>query len=255
MRTNWSSIDFSRVRVVSFDLGYTVIGLNAQQVCNLFFAHLDLRVTPAQILLADAQMRCEVLLGDDQAAKSQSCHFSEVLYKLFVRMFPSFSRMPSLYDRQQQRSFITACREYHDAYSFFDQVYPDALMALEKLQANKIRVIAISNAPGTLDRDLTKCGIRDYFEHVLDSGVEGVAKPDPEFFTRALDRCGVAAEEVLHVGDNPTADVQGALAVGMQAALYDPVGMFPEVEGHAPQYRNHMDLVDELLASRQTQSN
>jgi len=247
MITNWSLINFSQVKIVSFDLGYTIVGLDAKQVSRFIKKHFDFDITPVAILRADHEMRSHVFTNGDLNARSQTAHFSDVLCELLCRIYPFFREV--VCEPTKLETFREECLKYHDDVNFFDQIYHDALAALEALHRNHVRVIAISNAQGTLDRDLAKYGIRHYFEHVLDSGAEGVAKPDPEIFVRALDRCGVAAEEVLHIGDNPTADVQGALAVGMQAALYDPIGMFPEVIGSAPQYRNHMDLAERIIAS------
>ncbi len=53
------------------------------------------------------------------------------------------------------------------------------------------------------------------------SGEEGVRKPDPEIFRRALVRLGVAAHEALFVGDHPVADIEGAHGAGLL-----PVWMF-----------------------------
>jgi HAD superfamily hydrolase (TIGR01549 family) len=47
------------------------------------------------------------------------------------------------------------------------------------------------------------------------------AKPDKEIFEEACRRFGVRPDECLMVGDNLTADIKGALAFGMKAALID----------------------------------
>lgn len=51
-------------------------------------------------------------------------------------------------------------------------------------------------------------------------------KPEPEIFLAVCERAGVSPEEVLMIGDNPQADVAGAMAVGMDAALIDRPGTF-----------------------------
>jgi putative hydrolase of the HAD superfamily len=48
----------------------------------------------------------------------------------------------------------------------------------------------------------------------------GVRKPDAEIFHATLSRAGVPPDEAVHIGDNPDADVAGALAIGMRAAHY-----------------------------------
>jgi putative hydrolase of the HAD superfamily len=62
----------------------------------------------------------------------------------------------------------------------------------------------------------------------VDSALEGVRKPDPEIFRRALARMGVSAERAIYAGDIPSVDVDGAHAAGMQAALIDPLDFYPD---------------------------
>jgi HAD superfamily hydrolase (TIGR01549 family) len=248
MKTDWKAVDFSRIAVVSYDLGFTILGFDAKQVAKIATKHFGINIHPAAILLAEENLRRDIHLHGDHEARSQSAHFSDVLCEIVNRIHPIFKE--AVCEPHKLEAFKEECRVYHDEFNFFDQIYHDAFAALNLLRKNRIRIIAISNAQGTLDRDMRKYGLHDYFEYILDSGAEGVAKPDPEIFTRALDRCGVAAESVLHIGDNPTADVRGAMGVGMQSALYDPIGMFPSVPGAALHFQNHVELVEQLLISQ-----
>jgi putative hydrolase of the HAD superfamily len=67
-------------------------------------------------------------------------------------------------------------------------------------------------------------GLRPYFEFVLDSGVEGVEKPDPEIFLRACQRMALDPGACLYVGDLFPVDVVGARSAGLAAVLLDPSG-------------------------------
>ena len=59
-------------------------------------------------------------------------------------------------------------------------------------------------------------------ECIIDSGVVGVAKPDPRIFHIALDAMGVAATDAWYVGDMPAFDVTGARNAGLRPFLMDP---------------------------------
>jgi putative hydrolase of the HAD superfamily len=52
----------------------------------------------------------------------------------------------------------------------------------------------------------------------------GFRKPAPEFFQALCRRTGLAAANILHVGDDPHNDYAGAEAAGLAAVLYDPFG-------------------------------
>ncbi len=67
-------------------------------------------------------------------------------------------------------------------------------------------------------------GLSDYFEFVLRAGPHGRAKPFSDMYHLAADRLGVALGEILHVGDDLTTDVAGAIRCGMQACWIKPEG-------------------------------
>lgn len=72
-------------------------------------------------------------------------------------------------------------------------------------------------------------GVAEQFDAVLVSEQEGIRKPDPEIFRRALTRLGVTADEAVFVGDNPEADIRGAQSVGMRT-IYRPNRFWPSCE-------------------------
>jgi 2-haloalkanoic acid dehalogenase type II len=91
--------------------------------------------------------------------------------------------------------------------------YPDVRPALARLRT-RYRLFALSNG----NADLTRCGLADVFDGHITARTAGAAKPDARIFARLLDQSGARADEVLHVGDDPLADVVGAMRAGMQAA-------------------------------------
>jgi len=92
---------------------------------------------------------------------------------------------------------------------FFDDVRP----ALERLRA-RYRLFALSNG----NADLERCGIGELFDGHVSAIAAGAAKPDARIFQTLRDMTGVAASEILHVGDDPITDVVGARQAGMQTA-------------------------------------
>ena len=91
-------------------------------------------------------------------------------------------------------------------------LYPDARPALESLKG-RYRLFALSNG----NADLQRCGLADLFDGHVTARSAGVAKPDPRIFRHMLEAAGVGADEVLHIGDDPHADVDGARRAGLQA--------------------------------------
>jgi putative hydrolase of the HAD superfamily len=87
-----------------------------------------------------------------------------------------------------------------------------------ELAAAGVRVGVVSNSEGTIGALLAEVGIA--CGPVIDSGVVGVAKPDPAIFALALERIGGTPADAIHVGDAWVADVEGALAAGWRAVWY-----------------------------------
>ncbi|MDB6086208.1 MAG: hypothetical protein JWN43_4089 [Gammaproteobacteria bacterium] len=92
------------------------------------------------------------------------------------------------------------------------EFYADVRPALERLRS-KYRLFAVSNGNADLDR----CGIADLFDGHVTASAAGAAKPDAQIFAHLLHMAGVGPADVLHIGDDPVADVVGATRAGMQA--------------------------------------
>jgi putative hydrolase of the HAD superfamily len=89
---------------------------------------------------------------------------------------------------------------------------------VELCKQRGIKMAILSNNDGRTREKAAEVGIADYFEHFLDSTIEGTPKPNPEFFERAIERMGVSPEECVHVGDLLGCDVMGAQAANIPAA-------------------------------------
>jgi FMN phosphatase YigB (HAD superfamily) len=63
-------------------------------------------------------------------------------------------------------------------------------------------------------------GLDDFFEVVLISGEMGFRKPHPRVFDKLAGSLGVDGGEMLYVGDDPEADIGGALSAGIQAVWF-----------------------------------
>jgi putative hydrolase of the HAD superfamily len=112
----------------------------------------------------------------------------------------------------------------------WSRVFPDTPPFLASLQAGGYFLGVISNSIGTIEEQLQRAGLGDYFQAVLDSAIVGVEKPHPEIFQMALARAGVHASEAVFVGDTYATDVGGAQLAGLRGVLIDRVGAYPHAE-------------------------
>ncbi len=94
-------------------------------------------------------------------------------------------------------------------------LYPDALRAIDALRDGGHRIAVLANQPAMRHAQLEAIGVRADVMGMSDA--LGVAKPDPAFFTRVLELTGAAAGRVAYVGDRVDNDVIPAIAAGMRA--------------------------------------
>lgn len=98
-------------------------------------------------------------------------------------------------------------------------LYDDAVLALEFL-ALRFPVVALSNGNACIER----IGLGKYFKASINAQDFGVAKPDARIFYAAAGAVDVPVQNVLHIGDDATLDVLGALNAGMQAVWLNRPG-------------------------------
>lgn len=103
------------------------------------------------------------------------------------------------------------------AFAIFDSernnvtLYEGALYTLQSL-SKKYTLIAVTNGNANLE----KIGLRHLFDDVVTAVDVGYAKPDARIFNEAIRKAGTQADKIIHVGDNPEADIIGAANVGLK---------------------------------------
>lgn len=111
--------------------------------------------------------------------------------------------------------------EYIAHLSSFTHLMPNAMQVLEYLEP-KYRLHIITNGfQEVQEKKLKGSNIHHFFDHVVNSEMAGVKKPDPYIFKLALDRAQVEAKHTLMIGDSLEADIIGAKTVKMQVLHFN----------------------------------
>lgn len=100
-------------------------------------------------------------------------------------------------------------------------LFDDAVETLESLKRRGFILALISNFDSRVLRIVEGLGIAGYFDSMIISSRAGYAKPAPEIFQLALARHELEPHEVIHVGDSPETDIEGARRAGVQPVLLD----------------------------------
>ncbi|HWB71886.1 MAG TPA: HAD-IA family hydrolase [Egibacteraceae bacterium] len=128
----------------------------------------------------------------------------------------------------------------------WDRPVPGAAECLTRLREAGIRVGVVSNADGRVEGALARAGLAELLEVIVDSGVVGVAKPDPAIFHHALGPLGVAPADAWYLGDTVVYDAAAADAAGLTSWLIDHRGL--HTVRHPRRVRSLAEFADAALA-------
>lgn len=107
-------------------------------------------------------------------------------------------------------------QDYIDEFQNHCVAFPNLIEMLEVLKRKNLKLGIITNGKGKFQMDnIIALGIEKYFDAILVSEREGIKKPDPQIFERALERLDVSPNGSIFVGDHPVNDVKAAKNVGM----------------------------------------
>jgi putative hydrolase of the HAD superfamily len=128
---------------------------------------------------------------------------------LFTGMLAQFDLLPGLAE--------TLLSDYRIGFPSACVLFPDAAQTLSSLRASGLALGLITNGSVRMQSRKLEClALSGMFDAILISDAEGVSKPDPQIFRRALERLNTNAAHAVFVGDHPEVDVAGARAAGMQ---------------------------------------
>ena len=154
--------------------------------------------------------------------------------------------------RQNKRGHKEVMRllgvEYPEWSPLYEELYPDTAECLQVLREKYHLGIIANQIPGA-EKRLERMGIRQYFDLIISSAEEGVAKPDPRIFNIALTRAGCAPEQAVMIGDRIDNDIVPAKQMGMKTVwIKQGVGKYWNIQGEseAPEYE--VNSLSEILS-------
>ncbi len=138
--------------------------------------------------------------------------------------------------------------DYPEWSPLYEELYPDTMECLRILKKKyKLGIIA-NQIPGA-EKRLEEMGIRRYFDVIVSSAEEGVAKPDPRIFNIALIRAGCTPEQAVMIGDRIDNDIVPAKQMGMKTVwIRQGVGRYWNIQGDCETPEYEVNSLSELLS-------
>jgi putative hydrolase of the HAD superfamily len=216
------------IEIVFFDAGETI--LHPHPSFPELFASVctgrGLRVSPDDVMRVQERLAPHLVdLAEDSgvANPSLSAADARTFWTYLYRRFLEELGIPD----EGLAAALLATFSDASSYMLFDDVMP----TLRSLQDDGYRLGLISNFEGWLEERLVELEVGHVFDVSVISGLEGVEKPDPEIYRRALERAQVMPTAAVHVGDSPAFDIEPAATLGMHTVLLDRVGRYAEASG------------------------
>lgn len=126
---------------------------------------------------------------------------------------------------------------YAPGSGLWDEPLDGVLDGLRTLAERDLTMVVVSNADGSVAQLLASAGLLQVgpgpgveVAAIVDSGIVGIAKPDPRIFEHALALVEADPARTIHVGDAYEFDVRGARAAGIRPVLVDPFDLRPDAD-------------------------
>jgi len=197
---------------ILFDAGGVLVQPDWQRVREILG---DMLKPVSNDRLRQAEWICHREL--DTATVIQDTNDDQRWFRFFERTL-ALAGVPTPDDLKDR---LLALYEVHRQNNLWSDLPSDVVPTLDRLQSSGYRLGVVSNANGTVESLLHNVGLSNYFLTIVDSGREGVEKPNPEIFRRALARMNAAPSQTTHIGDYFHIDVVGAERAQIFPVLLD----------------------------------
>ncbi|PLR75759.1 haloacid dehalogenase [Bacillus sp. V3-13] len=238
-------MDLEKIKVIGFDLGYTLLFNNREEdyQAYLFSKGLDVSVAKIEEAFHLADKIFFRMFPGVLGKKSETFfpwYIGVVNYQLNVR-FDLFEQTDFILNQQGESSW---------------RPFPWTEEVLKGLKELGYRLVLLSNWDLSARHLIEQLGLAPYFDDLLISSELGIEKPDVRIFQELLSRTNSTPEEMLYVGDNYYDDVIGAEKAGIKTVLLNRFGKLgiEEIQG-CPIFENTNELFSYIKKERNVMEN
>jgi putative hydrolase of the HAD superfamily len=209
------SFSFRQVTTVIFDLDGTLIEHTWQlsRVCKALFSHFADDLTPVS----------QTEFFEVYWSKSEDMWYMMVDGVLDGAVAARYGYVNTLRTLGQDTDLAKPMLDYWIELVLHEAIPFDDTFAVLSAVNQKYRTGILTNGFINLQRrKIEKYDLASYVDFTLVSEEAGYHKPDRRAFLAALALAGEpAAAETLYIGDNLTADIEGALGAGLTPIFFD----------------------------------
>ena len=136
--------------------------------------------------------------------------------------------------------------DYLDILPNKKNLFPYTIEILKYLQRKEYKMHLITNGFESVQfKKIKNSNLSDYFIEVITSEASNSLKPQKEIFEYALKSANAKVENSIMIGDNESADIQGAINAGMDSVFVNHLQVKPTVP--ATYTITHLKELENLL--------
>ena len=136
--------------------------------------------------------------------------------------------------------------DYLDILPNKKNLFPYTIEILEYLKGKEYKMHLITNGFESVQfKKIKNSNLADYFIEVITSEASNSLKPQKEIFEYALKSANAKIENSIMIGDNESADIQGAINAGMDSVFVNHLQVKPTVP--ATYTITHLKELENLL--------
>jgi FMN hydrolase / 5-amino-6-(5-phospho-D-ribitylamino)uracil phosphatase len=188
----------------------------------------DFRILRAQIAAEDARLAHDV---------------SRMRREVFRRAISSIGYRDDEAQRLATEAFEVFLNERHRV-----ELFAEALPLLETLVI-RYRLGALTNG----NADIGRLGLNRYFSFAFSAASVGASKPHPAMFRAALEHASVVPSQMVHIGDHPVDDIEGASSLGIHTIWVNPKRIAYPVGAPPTRRAEQLDEIPRILAEIEAQ--
>ena len=214
------------IKAVFFDFFNTLAGYEPsreaiyEQTCG------DLGITIIAKDIYNTLVQADLFMRDEEARipiERRSPDEQRAFYTQYINM--AFSGCNVQVDSNTAVKIFTELQKRPWQFQVFKDVFP----TLQELKSRGLVLGLISNVGKDMSDTYEKLGLTEYLDSCTNSLETGYDKPQKEIFLKATEKCAVAPEESIFVGDQYDIDIVGARNSNMLPLLIDRNNWFAEI--------------------------
>ena len=120
--------------------------------------------------------------------------------------------------------------DYLDILPNKKNLFPYTMEILDYLKIKGYQMHLITNGFESVQfKKIENSNLAPYFKEIITSEASNSLKPNKEIFEYALQKANAILEESIMIGDNQSADIQGAINIGMDSVFVIHINAVPTV--------------------------